>query len=140
MIETQGRIVALRHGIAEVRLSVASACSACGRKGSCDNGRERTVSVAAPPGSRAGDRVTLALPESALHLGSLLGYLLPALTTLGGAIALSGNGDAAAVGGAGLGLCAGLICVRLSSRRWAGEDALPVSCTPESKPSHGDTP
>lgn len=143
MIETHGRIVALHDGLADVRLSVASACGACGHRNSCDQhggNRERTVRVAAPLGAHAGDRVMLSLPESTLHLGSLLGYLLPAVATLGGAIALATGGDAAAVLGAGLGLGAGLLCVRLIGRRWADDATLPMSCTPASNSPHGDTP
>ena len=66
---------------------------------------------------RVGDGVTLTLAEGALVRGALRAYLLPAITLLLGAIALSGFGDLAAVGGALSGLGAGLIAQRVLTRR-----------------------
>lgn len=136
MVVTQGRVVAVRDGVAEVQLAVKSACGACGAKSVCASGHERTVSLSAPEGVAPGDTLELAVPESRLNLGALVGYLLPAVATLGGALLLAPGGDEFAVLGAGAGLALGLWLVRRLGGRLLAPRLSPCS-TPSTQ---GETP
>ncbi len=125
MIQRSGHIMALRDGLATVRVERASACSSCGTRSVCGAGSAAgsQVSVPVQPGARLGDRVTLSLANGMLTRAALLAYLLPALTTIFGAALLSAAGDLAAVAGALCGLGLGLLALRFLGRRQ-------TACTP----------
>lgn len=93
------------------------------------------IDVAVSPQVCAGDRVSLQMLETDLNRGALLAYLLPAVTTLLGALSLAAGGDALAVLGAALGLGFGLVCLRISARRSSG-NGVRVS---QSDSSQGET-
>lgn len=118
-VERLGEVVAVENGVAKVRLEVAAACGGCGSRGSCASGgaAERVIEMHVSDHTRLGDRLAVSLPATALTLAALLGYLLPPLSLLAGAIvgALAFGGDLPAVLGALLGLSAGLLMVRLIS-------------------------
>jgi len=116
MIERNGTILAVQDGVATIRVATPSACASCGSRGACGS-KDTTVRLPVAATLRAGDGVTLMLAEGALVRGALRAYLLPAVTLLLGAIALSAFGDLAAVGGALSGLGVGLIAQRILARR-----------------------
>jgi positive regulator of sigma E activity len=138
MLEARGRVVEVRDGTAEVRLAVASSCHGCRAQGVCSSGSEQSVRIAAADdGLAVGDVVSLALGEAQFSLGVAIGYLLPALTLLLGAVLLSFAGDTAAAFGAAVGLAVGILLVRLLSRRLLADRLRPVAtitCQPQSLP------
>lgn len=114
-------------------------CGGCGHQSGCGigrlaGGRQQTlVEVELPPASAAGgpavaagDQVTLLLAKDRLLAAALLGYLLPAITLIAGAVggsllaASDGQRDALGAAGALLGLIAGVALPRLAARRWPG--------------------
>ncbi len=113
----------------QARIAVATAaCSSCGHAGGCGIGKlakNRRASLVSVPaaGLRVGQQVTLALDEAQLTHAALLGYLLPAVLLLIGAMAgeLVGQkvgaadtaADTVAAIGAVTGLLAGLLLTRL---------------------------
>jgi positive regulator of sigma E activity len=136
-LEARGRVVEVRDGMAEVRLAVASSCHGCRAQGVCSSGREQSVCIAAADGLAVGDVVSLALGEAQFSLGVAIGYLMPALTLLLGAVLLSFAGDTAAALGAVAGLAVGILLVRLLSRRLLADRLRPVAtinCQPQSLP------
>jgi len=118
-VERHGTVVGLAHGLAHIRLERDAACSGCGSHGSCATGSAapKVIEMAAPGSLRIGDLVSVSTPASSVALAALIGYLLPPLFLLLGAIAAASRyaGDLAAVLGAGIGLVAGLLLVRLIS-------------------------
>jgi sigma-E factor negative regulatory protein RseC len=132
MIQRSGHIIAIRDGLATVRVERASACSSCGTRSVCGAGSAAgsQVSVPVPPGAHLGDRVTLCMASGMLTRAALLAYLLPALTTLFGAALLSAAGDLAAVAGALCGLGLGLVALRFLGRRQAACDPLMIVSQP----------
>ena len=130
----EGVVVASHAGIARIRLEPAAACAGCGSRGTCASASPSAtpqfidvrVSAATVPGAH----VTVSLPESSVALAAVLGYLLPALGLLFGALvaAVFFSGDLPAVLGAVLGLVAGLIAVRLASNRFSGSAMTPAVC------------
>ncbi|MDP2795137.1 MAG: SoxR reducing system RseC family protein [Sulfurisoma sp.] len=113
-----GRIVAIRDGLATIRVELPAGCTSCGSRGACASGKAATATVVlpAPAGARPGETVTLSITEGSLARSALLVYFLPAVTTLLGAVGLAGAGDVAAIGGAAAGLGLGLILPRLIGR------------------------
>jgi sigma-E factor negative regulatory protein RseC len=114
-------------GRARVTVERGEACHACAARGACQTlgGQTRSFEILVENGIGAapGDRVVLALDESALIKASAVLYLLPAVGLLGGA--LGGYGiaaarglatDPAAIAGSVAGLLAGLLASRLVSR------------------------
>ena len=118
-VERHGTVVGLAHGLAHIRLERDAACSGCGSHGSCATGSAapKVIELAVPEHTRLGDRVSVSTPASSVALAALIGYLLPPVCLLLGAIAAASAyaGDLAAVLGAGVGLLAGLLLVRLIS-------------------------
>lgn len=146
MMETRGRIVAVADGLAEVQIAAVSACGSCRSKSLCGTaaGDGRVLRVAATAAMRPGDEVTLQVAAGTVASGALLGYLMPALAVLAGAVAgaqLFGS-DAAAAAGAGIGLALGLAALRLSSRLILRERLHPAACrsAPDSFTGTGDRP
>ncbi|GAB2182155.1 hypothetical protein DLREEDagrD3_23780 [Denitratisoma sp. agr-D3] len=132
MIQTQGRIIAIHDGKADVELAQTTACTSCNSKKSCsssqDQGRTQVVSMEAPLHARAGDQVTVLVSTGGFHTGALLAYLLPSVTTLLGAMLLSPAGDAASALGLFGGLALGLGLVRVVGKCLPG--LLSAHCEP----------
>lgn len=116
MMTTSGRVIHVAGPLAQVRIEAASACSNCGTRGSCAGGQSRAVWVEAPEGVKSGDLLQISISESDFNTAALIGYLLPAVTTLVGAGLMAATGDTAAVLGAACGLGLGLVLVRLLGR------------------------
>jgi sigma-E factor negative regulatory protein RseC len=135
MMTTTGRVINVAGPLVQVRIEAASACSSCGTKGSCAGGQSRAVWVEAPEGVRSGDLLKISIPERAFNTAALIGYLLPAVTTLLGAALLAPAGDTTAVMGALSGLGLGLLLVRLLGR-W--RVATTDFCSTERSPFTGD--
>ena len=119
LISHTGRVHAIEGNTAQIAVMTA-ACSSCGHAGGCSigklAGKQRQSLIAVPAdGLRLGQSVTLTLDESRLTQAALLGYLLPVVMLLMGA--LLGEkvdaGETASVIGAGIGLFAGLLLTRL---------------------------
>lgn len=134
MMTTTGRVINVAGPLVQVRIEAASACSSCGTKGSCASGQSRAVWVEAPEGVKSGDVLKISIPERAFNTAALIGYLLPAVTTLFGAGLLAAMGDAAAVLGAAVGLGLGLALVRILGHH-AGATEL---CSTERSTLTGD--
>lgn len=132
-----GRILSIRDGMAAVRVDLPSACSACGSRGGCAGGRPAMVTVPAPDSLRVGDAVALTVDASALVGHSLIAYLMPAVATVAGALALASAGDAAAGAGALSGLGLALLALRVMSRRrmQRGAPVLTTSAASASQPT-----
>lgn len=101
-------------------------CSSCGERSRCGVGKLAgggkvslvSVPVAESRGLAPGDAVTLAADPDAINRAALLGYLLPALLIVAGAIGgdLLAHTDLAAVLGAFGGLVLGVLVTRLLPR------------------------
>jgi sigma-E factor negative regulatory protein RseC len=130
MMTAQGHVVAVADGRAQVRIEPASGCSSCGSRGSCTGGKAQVIWVDAAPGVAAGDTVNFSLRDSTFRAAALLGYLLPAVTTLIGAALAAGGGDGMSALGAAAGLSGGLILVRLLGRRLTRKEPT-GTCTSE---------
>ncbi len=144
-IVRRGEVISIVHDRALIRLEPAPGCGACGNRGSCDSGdaKSRLIEMAMPEKAQAGDIVTVNIPAASLSLAAMLGYLLPPVAMLVGAIVAEQlySRDLAAVAGAALGLCAGVLVARLVSRFVFGNVATLAAChsdTTTFKP--GETP
>ena len=130
----KGVVVASHAGITRIRLEPAAACAGCGSRGTCasasSSATPQFIDVRASAATVPGAHVTVSLPESSVALAAVLGYLLPALGLLFGALVAGVFffGDLPAVLGAVLGLVAGLIVVRLASKRFSGSVMTPAVC------------
>lgn len=121
-VRAQGVVRAIDHGRALVAVAVRSGCASCGQ--SCGIGRlagggkTALLHLSAPPGLKAGDRVTLDTDAATMSRAALIGYLLPAFTLIVGA----GLGETFAGGdlGAAFGALSGLAGGLALARRWAG--------------------
>ncbi|MEI6414452.1 MAG: SoxR reducing system RseC family protein [Pseudomonadota bacterium] len=115
MIERIGHILAIQDGQATIRVERSTGCTACGSRGTCGAGQAGSTTLILPvaESARPGEVVTLSIAEASLLRNAILVYLLPALTTLLGAISLAGGGDLMAIGGAASGLALGLAILRL---------------------------
>ncbi len=143
MMETRGRIVAIADGMADVRIAAISACGSCRSQESCGTAaaaNTQIVRVDATPGMHSGDEISLQMEAATVAGGALLGYLMPALSVIGGAIAGSEwfGSDAAAALGAGIGLTLGLLALRFSNRHVFRNGLHPAVCG-SSSASHSTT-
>ena len=145
LAERDGVIIALEGGrgarLAQVRLEAAPGCAGCGSRGTCSSGTKapRMVTVPVPDSVLPGETVSLFMPEASIALASLLGYFLPAVGLLLGAV-LCGSlfyGDLAAVLGAVIGLAGGVLLARALARLPLGLSVTPSVCpsTHSIKPS-----
>lgn len=106
----------------------ASGCASCGHGAACGIGKlaggraETLLALPATPGLRAGDAVQLELREAQLTRAALVGYLLPVLLIVAGALlgqalgeklGAGGTVDGIAALGAVAGLALGLLLTRL---------------------------
>lgn len=124
MNESEAVVVRVEGGHALVEVCDGAACGQCSSRHAC-------MSLEAPAGprlhrlpngigARVGDTVVLVVPEGALLKAALLSYLWPALLTIAGAATgATMGGDGASVAGAGLGLMAGLVSLRMAGSRLA---------------------
>lgn len=106
MIEHRGIVQRVEGGKAFVAMETAG-CSSCGQGSSCGIGKMaagRPATMLTLPVSgdiKAGDMVTIGLPENRLTFSALLGYLFPAFALIFGAwlgSALDGSDGATALG------------------------------------------
>jgi len=133
LVECRGEVIGLVHGTALVRLERApSSCGGCSSRGTCSSGHAPTqeVLMEMPEGTKIGDQVTVSMPSSSLALAAVVGYLLPPVFLLLGAIVADSYfaGDAAAVLGAAIGLLLGLLVARLASRFTFGQGFSSAAC------------
>jgi sigma-E factor negative regulatory protein RseC len=141
MISSRGRIVAIADGMAEVQVAAISACGSCRSKETCGTAaataNTQIVRIDATTGMHAGDEISLQMEAATVAGGALLGYLMPVLSLLGGAIAGSVwfGGDVAAALGAGIGLTLGLLALRLSNRHIFRNGLHPAVCASSSASS-----
>lgn len=137
-IERVGVVVGVetRRGetTARVRLEAVAACSGCGSRQSCSAGdaKGQLVSVRLDGPVTPGDPITLTMPESSIALAALLGYLLPAVGIVLGAVIAGAifESDAAAVVGTVVGLVSGVLVARSLSRSSFGQRVTPSVCPP----------
>ena len=106
MIEHRGIVQRIDGDRAIVAMETAG-CSACGQGSSCGigkmaSGRPATLLTLPVSGNlKAGDQVSIGLPENRLSLAAVLGYLFPAFAMIFGAwlgSLLDGSDGATAVG------------------------------------------
>jgi sigma-E factor negative regulatory protein RseC len=145
-IECRGEVIGLVHGSALIRLERApSSCGGCSSRSTCSSGHaaSQEVLMEMPQGTKIGDQVTVSMPSSSVALAALLGYLLPPVFLLLGAIAADScfGGDAAAVLGAAGGLLLGLLVARIAAHFTFGQgfssaacDSVPVLDLPQASP------
>lgn len=130
-IERQGQVIGIVDGRARIRLEQSGGCAGCGSRGTCGadgSAREQLIDLPLAAGTGVGDTVSVSSPASSFVLATLLGYLLPALGLLLGAIVaeIAVGGDEAAVGGAVSGFVIALLCARVLSRHSLGSALNPV--------------
>lgn len=130
-----GIVQRIMDGKAEITVSAAACCSGCSKRGACGigtlaaAGRHRELHLAAPPGLQAGDAVTVSIEDHHLLPAALLGYLLPAVLLIAGAVAgeflgvRTADSELWAPAGALLGLAVGLALIRWLPQQTA--DARP---------------
>lgn len=121
----QGVIRSVDGGTALVAVPVQG-CSSCGERSRCGVGKLAgggrvslvTVPVAGSEGLVPGDAVTLAADPDAINRAALVGYLLPALLIVAGAVGGDrfAHSDVAAVLGAFGGLVLGVLATRALPR------------------------
>lgn len=127
LIHHPGSVRRIVDGQALVAVA-ASGCASCGHGAACGIGKlaggraETLLALPATPGLRAGDAVQLELREAQLTRAALLGYLLPVLLIVAGALlgqalgeklGAGGTVDGIAALGAVAGLALGLLLTRL---------------------------
>ncbi len=127
LIHHPGSVRRIVDGQALVAVA-ASGCASCGHGAACGIGKlaggraETLLALPATPGLRAGDAVQVELREAQLTRAALLGYLLPVLLIVAGALlgqalgeklGAGGTVDGIAALGAVAGLALGLLLTRL---------------------------
>lgn len=122
---SSGIVTRLEGDFAWIEVVGGGSCGSCKSQGGCGSG---LLGLAASPrqyrlpndvGARAGDTVTISMPDGGVIKAALLSYLLPLLLGIAGAAAgmRLGGTDADALIGLGLGLGAGLLVLRRASLR-----------------------
>jgi len=119
-IEHRGIVQRVEDGKAIVAMETAG-CSSCSQSSGCGigkmaSGRPATLlTLPASAGIKAGDQVSIALPENRLTLTALFGYLFPAIAMLLGAwLGASRDGsDGATAIGAIAGFLVALLTLRI---------------------------
>lgn len=120
MIDASGAIAALDGEYAIVLID-ETGCGRCHEEGGCGGNTigkmfcatPRTFRVLNPGNFRVGDRVKIAIAESAVRRSALLVYVLPLLALFAGALGGTAVADEA---GAIVGAIAGLLCAWLALR------------------------
>ncbi len=126
MIETHARVLSVSGGKVWVEAASQQGCAACHSKSSCSvSGLGKYFSRNKPPVAlacdlpvRPGEELVLNMTEADLLRAGLLGYVLPTVLAVAGAVAASlfKLGDAAAVASMAAGFVAGLAIARGFSR------------------------
>ncbi len=130
LLET-GRVVAVEQDGVWVETVRSSTCGSCAARKGCGHGLINQVRdgerglVRALPGPLApadchlDDEVQISIPEEVILKGSLVVYILPLVTMLGGAglAARLWQGDLAAALGAAAGMACGMLLVRWHAHR-----------------------
>ena len=136
--ERCGEVIRISHGLAQIRLEPNAGCAGCGSRHTCASGEasSQVIELAMSGEIRTGERITIAMPAASLTLAALLGYLLPPVALLAGAIGanLAFGSDLAAALGAALGLFAGVLAARLSASLAFGRSLSPAIRHPEFQP------
>ena len=135
-IERPGQVIAVQQtrGIryAQIRLDTVAACAGCGSRGQCGAGNERGQVVSLPVKASVvpGESVVVSLPESVVPRAALLGYFVPVLGVLFGALLAHWwmPNDLATVAGAVIGLAVGVATVRLLVTLSGGRGLQPTLC------------
>ena len=105
-IEHRGIVQRVEGGKAIVAMETAG-CSSCSQSSGCGIGKMASdrgatlLTLPASAGIKAGDQVSIALPENRLTLSALFGYLFPAFAMLFGAwlgATVDGSDGATAIG------------------------------------------
>lgn len=117
-LTARGQVLSVADGLATVEFAAPSGCGACRAQSVCGTGHGRLLHLPVAPGMRAGEVFELAMPEAEFNAGVFVGYLLPALATVFGAVLFSAFGDVAAALGAAGGLLLGLRFARAWAARW----------------------
>jgi len=142
-LERRGEVIRFDDdGLAQVRLERQSACGQCGSRGTCGAGHavEPVIRLRLAANTRIGDGVIVSTPTASVTLAALLGYALPSVCLLLGAILaeLYAGSDATTVAGAALGFVAGLLIGRTLAPAALGNtlapSALPDHCGHTSQP------
>lgn len=123
VIETRVRVLSAEPGRVWVEATEHNGCGACASKESCGISglgrffsRRRAPITIACGSAKAGEELTVGIPETDLLRTALWAYILPILLALAGAAAMSFLGDLAAVLGMLAGLVTGLVIARLFAR------------------------
>ena len=137
-IVRRGEVVRIVRDRAQIRLEPSPGCAVCGNRGRCASGeaKPQMIEMALPAYAQAGDAVAVAIPAGSLTRAAMLGYLLPPVAMLIGAITAEQFflNELAAVIGAALGLAAGVLAARLISHFAFGNVAALASCHPAFQP------
>jgi sigma-E factor negative regulatory protein RseC len=121
IIEHRGIVQRIEGGKAIVAMETVG-CSSCKQGSSCGIGKlasGRAATLLTLPAStdiKAGDLVSIALPENRLTLSALFGYLFPAIAMLFGAwfgASMEGGSDVSTALGAVAGFLGSLATVRI---------------------------
>lgn len=121
IIEHRGIVQRVEGGKAIVAMETAG-CGSCSQGSSCGIGKlasGRPATLLTLPASadiKAGDMVSIALPESRLTISALFGYLFPAIAMLFGAwfgASMEGGSDGSTALGAMAGFLGALASVRI---------------------------
>lgn len=139
MIEESGRVVRSDGRYAWVLTERRSGCASCSSKKGCGTGalsevfgsKAHEVKVLNAIGAKAGEDVVIGIREELLVRGSMVVYLMPLLTLIGGSLlgqALApqldlSNSDTAGIVGGLLGLGLGFFLLHWRNRRWSDNDA-----------------
>ncbi|MBC2729778.1 SoxR reducing system RseC family protein [Thiobacillus sp.] len=125
-IETRARVLSVSGGKVWVEATSQQGCAACHSQSSCSvSGLGKFFSRNKPPVAlscdlpvRPGEELVLNMSEADLLRAGLLGYVLPTVLAVAGAVAASlfKLGDAAAVASMAAGFVAGLAVARGFSR------------------------
>lgn len=142
VVERSGTVIGMDAGVARVRLAPAPGCAGCGSRGACASAaaKPQIVEVRLPSATTVGSEVTLSIPESSVVLAALLGYLLPIVGLMVGAVAAIGfvDSDLSAVIGAGAGFLLGLLGARRISSGAFHLSLAPSACQSDSLSFTGD--
>ncbi|WP_319242607.1 SoxR reducing system RseC family protein [uncultured Propionivibrio sp.] len=131
-VERRGEVIRFDDdGLAQVRLERESACGQCGSRGTCGSGKatEQLVRLRLSTPMRVGDEVTVSTSSASVVVAALLGYALPAVSLLLGAILaeLYVGGDVATIAGAALGFVVGLLIARAVAPAALGTTLAPCA-------------
>lgn len=126
MIKTRARVLSVSGGKVWIEAASQQGCAACHSQSSCGvsglgkffSRNKPPVALACDMSVRPGEELVLDMSEADLLRAGLLGYLLPTVLAVAGALAasLAGLGDAAAAASMAAGFAAGLAVARGFSR------------------------